>query len=112
MATIVQAGGNVEEGHSTWLSNEGAARVGESCGQGEDGVGWIFSANHVRRRGPFIAFGVSAEKEQSIVIGNARGEERVQVFVKSTVKDTPKSAIINRDIGANAEQLLVCMIDQ
>ena len=69
-------------------------------------------ANHVRRRGPFIAIGVSTKKEQSIVIGNTRGEERVQVFVESTMKNAPKSAFIDCDVRTKANQLLVCIIDQ
>ena len=76
MATKVKAVSNIEDSHFFGLSDEGAAGVGKSQGFGEDSVGWIFSLDHVGAGSLFTAFGRASEKEQSIVIGNARGADQ------------------------------------
>ena len=65
MAAKVKVASNIEDGHSFWLCNEGAVGIGKSQGFGEDGVGWIFSSDHVGAGSLFIAFGRASEKNRA-----------------------------------------------
>lgn len=113
VAAKVKALSNIEDGHSFGLSDEGAVGVGKSQGFGEDRVGSIFSSDHVGAGSLFIAFGRASKKEESIVIGNARGvDQGGQGLVVVAVKDAPQRTRVDRRIGVPAQQLVVGMVDQ
>ena len=113
VAAKVKALSNIEDGHSFGLSDEGAVGVGKSQGFGEDRVGSIFSSDHVGAGSLFIAFGRASKKEESTVIGNARGvDQGGQGLVVVAVKDAPQRTRVDRRIGVPAQQLVVGMVDQ
>ena len=66
MAAKVKAASNIEGGQSSGLSDEGAVGVGKNQGFGEDGVGWIFSSDHVGAGSLFIAFGRASKKNRAL----------------------------------------------
>ena len=109
MAAKVKAASNIEDGHSFWLCDEGAVVVGKSRGFGEDGVGWIFSSDHVGAGSLFIALGRASEKIQSIVIGSARGVDQGLGVLAN--QDAPETTRVDRHVGVPAPQLVVGMVD-
>ena len=65
---------NAEEGHSRRLGNKCAA-ITESVGSREDSSGEILLLDHVITWRFFVLLGVTIEKEEVIVVWNARGVE-------------------------------------
>ena len=64
MVAKVKTSSKVEDGHSFWLCDEGAVVVGKSQGFGENGVGWIFSSDHVGAGSLFIALRHASKKTE------------------------------------------------